>query len=217
MRSGNGELNLPQSDMGHPHAAMSRGLTLIELLIAIAILVTVTASSMLIFRGVTKAWRSGQLRTERYQQVRILFELFARELSSAVANPKYPFIGTDAVEDEPLKPASLRDEVFFIGTLPGRAGLVERGYWVDALGEMMCHDDEPADGDYVTTGVEEVCGRDIAEFDVTYFDGTQWLTHWDGRPGAAQAGRVPKAIHIVLAIGEHAPERFETVVHVPTG
>ncbi len=194
-----------------------RGLTLIELLIAMAILVTVTASTWMIFRGITKAWRSGQLRTERYQQVRLLFDLFARELSSCVVNTRYPFVGVDGAQGAPLKPESHRDEIFFIGTLAGRAGLVERGYWVNQRDEMMCHDDEPADGDFLTTGIEELCGREVVEFKVSYFDGTQWLSQWDGRPGAMQAGTVPKAIHIVLAIGAQAPERFETVIHIPTG
>src|SRR3990167_7373151 len=97
------------------------GLTLVELLVAMAILVTVTASALLIFRGITKAWRTGELRTERYQQARLLLDLFGRELSSSVVNPRYPLIGT-------------QDELFFVGTLPGRTGLVERGYWVTGDG-----------------------------------------------------------------------------------
>ena len=72
------------------------GMTLVELLVAVAILITVTASTMLVFRGITKAWQSGQLRTERYQQARLLFDLFVRELSSSVQSGKYPFIGKDA-------------------------------------------------------------------------------------------------------------------------
>jgi len=209
--------NGPWSLVLGPWSNRGRGLTLIELLIAIAILVTVTASTLLIFRGVTKAWQSGQVKTERYQQARLLFDLFARELTSCLAHSRYPFVGQDALDEDHLRPDTIQDELFFVGTLPGRSGLVERGYWVNRAGEMMCHDDEPADGDYVSTGVEEPCGRDVVEFDVSYFDGTQWLPQWDGRAGGAQAGKVPKAIHIILAIGEHATERFETVISIPTG
>jgi prepilin-type N-terminal cleavage/methylation domain-containing protein len=196
---------------------MRRGLTLIELLIAITILVLVTAATMLVFRGITKAWQSGQLRTERYQQVRLLFDLFARELASSVANPRYPFIGKDATDPDRLRPDGAQDELFFVGTLPGRAGLVERGYWVTTDGDMMCHDQEPADGDYVGSGVDELCGTDVGEFDVTYFDGAQWLSSWDAREGGAQANAIPKAVHVVLTIGRQPSERFETVIHVPTG
>lgn len=192
------------------------GLTLVELLIAMAILVTVTASTMLIFRGITRAWRSGQLRTERYQQARLLFDLFARELSSCVVQARYPLIGNDAAQGAPLKAGSTRDELFFVGALPGRAGLVERGYWVNAAGDLMCHDEEPADGDYMTTGTDEVCGSEVVEFDVSYFDGTTWLTQWDGRLGALQTAKAPKALRIVLTIGEQDGEQFETVIHVPT-
>jgi hypothetical protein len=109
---------------------------------------------------------------------------------------------------------STLDEVFFVGTLPGRASFVERGYWVSAGGVLMCHDDEPAEGDYAT-GASELCGSDIAEFKLSYFDGAEWLPRWDGR-SPAQAGQLPKALHIVLAIGREKPERFETVIYVPT-
>ena len=179
-----------------------------------AILVVVSASTALIFRGVTRAWRTGTLRTERYQQARLLFDLFGRELSSSVVSARYPFIGTQPGDSPRLHEGSMLDEVFFVGTLPGRASFVERGYWVNAGGALMCHDDEPADGDYAT-GESELCCSDVAEFKLSYFDGTDWLPRWDGR-SPAQASQLPKALHIVLAIGREKPERFETVIYVPT-
>ena len=190
------------------------GLTLVELLVAMAILVTVSASTALIFRGITRAWRTGQLRTERYQQARLLFDVFGREICSSVANPRYPMIGTEPSAEIRIHRGSVFAELFFVGTLPGRSGLVERGYWVDEHGVLMCHDDEPADGNYAT-GTSELCGQDISQFTAAYFDGTEWRDRWDGRaPG--EEGALPKAIHIVLVIGAQKPERFETVIHVPT-
>ena len=180
-----------------------------------AILVTVSAATLLMFRGITRAWRTGALRTERYQQARLLFDLFGRELSSCVASPRYPLIGIDASEGARLHDGSQFDELFFVGTLPGRAGLIERGYWVNAEGELMCHDDESADGDYAT-GTSELCGSGVSQFDVSYFNGEEWLNHWDARPLASQAGQLPKAVHIILTVGRQKPERFETVVYVPT-
>ena len=190
------------------------GFTLVELLIAMTILVIVTASTMLVFRGVTKAWRSGELKTERYQQARLIFDLFSRELSSCVANPRYPFIG-QPTGASPLKTGSTQAAIFFVGALPGRGGLVERGYWVTADGTLMCHDEEPADGDYAT-GTDELCGVDVGELVAAYFDGADWQAAWDGRSGAAQDGLVPRAIRLTLSVGRPNPERFETIIHVPT-
>lgn len=190
-------------------------LTLVELLIAMTILVTVSASAALIFRGITRAWRTGELRAERYQQARLLFDLFGRELSSSVANLKYPLIGHEAADGAPLQAGSRFDELFFVGTLPGRTGVIERGYWVNAAGQLMCHEDEPADGDY-QTGESEPCGHDVSQFDVSYFDGTEWLDRWEADQQPAQAGQLPKAVHVVMTIGDPTPERFETVIHVPT-
>ena len=196
----------------HPCGA---GLTLVELLVAMAILVTVTTSAMLIFRGITRAWRTGELRTERYQQARLLFDLFERELSSSLANPRYPFVGLKPSDAPHLAEGSVMDELFFVGTLPGRPGLVERGYWVNADGEFMCHDEEPADGDYAT-GTSELCGRDVMQFSVSYFDGSAWLDRWDGRPQAPHAARLPKAVHITVELGRQTSEQFDTVIYIPT-
>jgi len=199
-----------------PITLMQRGLTMVELLIAMAILVTVGVSTGLIFQGISQAWRTGQLRTERYQQARLLFDLFDRELSSCVASNRYPLIGTDGAQGTPIKPDSAYDELFFVGTLPGRAGLVERGYWMNAQQVLFCHDEEPADGDYLTVTADEFCGRDVSEFEVSFFDGTQWIAQWDGRPGKPQAATVPKAVRITLTIGEPRGEQFETIIAIPT-
>ena len=186
--------------------------TLVELLVALAILVTVSASTVLVFRSITRAWRTGSLRTDRYQQARLLFDLFGRELSSAVVSARYPLIGLKRTQASPLHegPAS-HDELMFVGTLPGRAGFIERGYWVNAKGELMCHDDDSGDGDYAT-GENELCARDVAEFTVAYFDGATWVEQWDLHP----QGQLPKAVRIELALGEGTPESFETIIYVPT-
>jgi hypothetical protein len=188
---------------------------LAELLVAMAILVVVTSSTMLIFRGIMRAWRTGQLRTERYQQARLLFDLFSRELTSAAANVRYPLVGLEASQEERFAEGGSSDQLFFVGALPGRSGLIERGYWVNAQRQLMCHDGEPADGDY-HTGTSELCGSQIGQLDVTYFDGTQWLDRWDARPLAPQAALLPKAVHIMLVIGDPSPKQFETVIYIPT-
>lgn len=180
----------------------ARGLTLVELLIALAIFAVVSAASVMIFRGITRAWRTGDLRAERYQQARLLFDLFERELTSCVASLRFPVIGGAA-------------ELWFTGTLPGRAGIVERGYRLEGA-RLLCHDGAPADGDYAT-GESEACGRELSAFRVSYFDGSEWIGDWDGRTGAAQAGRVPKAVKIELELGATEADRFETIVAIPTG
>ena len=180
-----------------------------------AILVTVSAAAALMLRGVTRAWQTGELRTDRSQQVRLLFDVFERELSSSISDPRFPLIGAKPSDAPPLHEGSVADALFFVGTLPGRTGFIERGYWVNGAGTLMCHEDEAADGDYAT-GDSEPCGRDVSQFTVSYFDDAQWLDRWDGRPGAPQQGTLPKAVRIVVMIGRPRPERFETIIYVPT-
>lgn len=191
---------------------MSRahGLTLVELLVALSILVVVSASTALIFRGIARAWQAGSLKSERYQQARLLLDLFERELASCLVSARYPMIGQPAGSADPLWEGASSDYVFFIGALTGRAGLTERGYWVNAQQELMCHDEAPADGD-PATGISERCGREVAALQIRYYDGVQWQDAWDSGASAA----LPKAIRLTLMLGASRPETFETVVHVP--
>ena len=177
-----------------------------------AILVTVTASTVLIFRGVSKAWRTGELRTARYQQARLLFDVFERELSSCVSSPAYPLLGIKAAGTTPLHAGpAVSDEIMFTGTLPGRTGFIERGYWVNIDHQLMCHDDESGDADYAT-GTDELCGGDVAALAITYFDGDEWLDQWE----LQALGKLPKAVRFVLSVGGQRGEQFETVIHIPT-
>ena len=191
------------------------GFTLVDLLVAMTILLVVVSVTWMMFRGILRAWQRGQIHTERYQQARLLSELFTRELSCATPNPSYPLLGnpTDA---EALKPSSVQGSVFFVGTLPGRSGLVERGYWLASTGELMCHDEEPSDGDYAT-GSDETCGTGVRGFAVSFFDGTVWRDEWDARAGGAQAGRLPVAVKLRLELGKDGGAPFETIIRLPAG
>ena len=191
---------------------MSRepGLTLVELLVALSILVVVSASTALIFRGISRAWQTGALKSERYQQARLLLDLFERELASCFVSPQYPLIGQPAGSPAPLWASAQADSIFFVAALTGREGLTERGYWVGAEQALMCHDEAPADGD-PATGLSERCGREVAALQIRYYDGAQWQDAWDS--GAAAA--LPKAVRLTLTLGAKKPETFETVIHVP--
>ena len=190
-------------------------MTLVEILVAMTILIIVSAATMLIFRSISNAWRTGQLRTERYQQARLLIDLFTREVSACTANTRFPLVGTAAGDPKRVKKEGVGDELFFAGTLAGRDRIIERGYWLLSDGALMCHDDPAADGNYAT-GVAEVCARDVTGLTITYFDGMDWQPRWDARTGQAQAGQWPKAVRFSITIGRKRPETFETMVNVPT-
>ena len=180
-----------------------------------AILLVVVSITWIMFRGILRAWQRGQIHTERYQQARLLSELFTRELSCAIPNPGYPLLGNPPDADA-FKSGSIQGSVFFVGALPGRSGLVERGYWLAASGALMCHDDEPADGDYAT-GSDEPCAIGVHGLAVSFFDGTAWREEWDARPTGAQAGRLPSAVRLLLELGSAGEEPFETVIRLPAG
>ena len=187
------------------------GMTLIEILVAMTILILVSASAALIFRSVSNAWRTGQIRTERYQQARLLIDLFTHEVSSCAANARFPLVGTSVGDSERIIKDSSGDELFFAGTIPGRQGLIERGYWLAPDGSLMCQDDASGDGNYAT-GDAEICARNVQGFHVSYFDGTDWQSRWNAKVTESW----PKAIKFSVIVGKQKPETFETIVNVPT-
>jgi hypothetical protein len=80
----------------------------------------------------------------------------------------------------------------------------------------MCHDDEPADGDYAT-GESDVCGNEVTGLVISYFDGLTWLDQWDAREASPnQETQLPKAVFLTLTLGKTKPEQFETVIYIPT-
>lgn len=87
---------------------------------------------------------------------------------------------------------------------------------MNAVGQLICHDDEPADGDFIATGRDEVCGTDIQGFDVSYFTGSEWVGQWDSRPTGLQAGQLPRALQVTVLIGREHPESFDIIIAVPT-
>ena len=187
------------------------GMTLVEILVAMTILIVVSASAALIFRSISNAWRTGQMRTERYQQARLLIDLFTHEVSSCTANARFPLVGVSAGDFGRVIKEGSGDELFFAGTIPGRQGIIERGYWLTAGGDLMCQDDASGDGNYAT-GDAEVCARNVQGFQVSYFDGTDWKPRWNSQA----TGSWPKAIKFSVIVGKQKPETFETIVNVPT-
>lgn len=69
-----------------------RAFTLVELLIAITILVSIVLLLTAMVSGVSRAWTSGEQRVAQFQDGRAVLDLMARELSQAVISPSLQFV-----------------------------------------------------------------------------------------------------------------------------
>ncbi len=188
---------------------MKRAFTLIEIMVAMAILVIVIGSTLAIFRASATSWRRGEMRAQRYQQARFILERMSKEISSIVpASLSGPYcLGTE-------------DKFYFICSLADApASLVELGYWLDEeADELMRTFQSTPDYDFSTFEEEEVLSENVAALHFEYSTGVSWQENWNSRPEAAQAGLLPKAVKIDFDIQDEkgaSTESFSTVVTLP--
>ncbi len=193
---------------GQAPFCVRRGFTLIEILVAMAILVIVIASTLAIFRASTASWRKGEMRAQRYQQARFILERMSREIASILpASLAGPYcLGTG-------------DKFYFISSLSDApVSLIEVGYWLDEDAcELMRSYASSPDYDFSTFEKEEVLSEQVSALNFQYSTGEIWQENWDSRAGAEQEGILPKAVRIDFDIRDEkgaSSESFSTVVTV---
>lgn len=195
----------------------ARGFTLLELLIAIAILASITLIIYGAFAGM-KSTRDGLQRvSDRYREGRIAMTRISQELQSAYLSSHMPintqlavvqtaFIGTrgtpaDRVDfnsfayrrlDRDSHESDQAEISYFGATDPKREGVTDLVRRVSPRLDL-----DPQKG-----GRVEVLATDIDLFDLEYLDALtgQWLESWDTRQALGQAGRVPLQIRILLVL-----------------
>ena len=185
-----------------------QGFTLIEILVAMAILIIVIGSTLAIFRASAASWRKGEVRAVRYQQARFILERMSREISS--------IIPTSLAGPYCL---GLPDKFYFISSsADAPAALIEVGYWADEeTQELMRNYQFSPDYDFSTFDKEETLSENISAINFRYWTGEIWRENWDSRPEADQDGILPKAVKISFDVQdekETTSESFTTVVTI---
>ena len=191
------------------------------MLIAMALLAIVVASSVTVFRGVAQSWQRGEVRSQRYQNARAIFDTVNREIASALPPmSRGCFVGL-ADGDAPVKAEAVGPSLFCVTLIPGLtpSEIAEVGYWLRGRDHMlMRHLDTKADANLQTADVDEPLGTQVAEWSLAYLDGTTWQERWDSREGAPQAGHLPKAVRIGVTLqdtGGREREHFDMTVTLP--
>lgn len=188
---------------------MKRAFTLIEVMVAMALLVIVIGSTLAIFRASATSWRKGELRAQRYQQARFILERLTREISSIVpASLAGPYcFGTV-------------EKFYFVFSLADAPNsLIEVGYWMDqGAQELIRGYQSPPDYNFNTFEEEEVFSENLSALSFQYSSGEIWQEDWDSRPAGAQSGILPKAVKIGFDIQDNKgtkTESFSSVVTLP--
>lgn len=195
----------------------ARGTTLIEILVALAVLAMISLMIYGAFESMSRGKRAEGARAERSRQGREAIDRIGRELSSAYLSLHAPllpayvtqttaFIGTngstfDRVDftsfahrrvDREAKESDQAEIGYFVvedPKVPEKMDLVRR--------EQVPIDLEPQRG-----GVVNVVCEDVESFDVRYLDPLtgQWVEQWDSTSAVGQFRRMPLEVKITLVV-----------------
>jgi type II secretory pathway pseudopilin PulG len=198
----------------------NRGFSVAELLIALSILIIVSAMVAVIFRSTQQSFLDAKafqhvIDLARQTVMRMQNNLKATFVeTTGIIN----FVGIDASQSR-FKPNSAEDEVFFILPDEGsQAGDIhEIGYWQRDDGNIMRHLDDSPDFDFSTASRDDELGLIISDLDFKYYDGTTYLDSWDSRSGATNEGEFPKAIKFSFNVSDEEnvlTKKFESLVRI---
>lgn len=189
-----------------------KGFSLVEVLIALAILALVVASTFTIFRSVSKSWQRGEVRTEVYNNARSAIGRVNVEISQAVFNKNSlcKFIGT-------------QDSIKFISFVSGANGVFESAeieYWYDkGRHSIVRNQDLDPDYDFSTYDTSDVLSSDISEVEFLYYDGLVWNTEWNSDNVQDKDSALPKAVKIKMKAQDKKGKQgeiFEVVARIKT-
>ena len=216
--------------MGHkPHAktcafvhlctcALKAGFTLVEILIALAILAMIVASTFTIFLSSSRSWQKGETRSERYHNARVAIGKMSMEISQAVISDSSlgKFIGEK----------THISFISFVSTTAGVFELAEIEYWVDNDQKfLMRNEDTDPDYDFSTQDYSDIMAEGVSLLEFSYYDGLTWSNTWnsdlvkEGTGPGQDRGILPEAVKIKLKVEDkkgRESEIFEVVTRLKT-
>ncbi len=206
------------------------GFTLLEVIVAIAILSLIAVMVYSSFFSMARSKRNLQEVASRYQQGRSALDRMSRELSAAFVSAHRPFTQVQPVRETAFIGSDERptDRIDFTSFSYRRlkrdaheSDQAEIGYFgstdpenrdkVDLVRRVSKYiDDDPTRG-----GIIQVLAEDVASLEISYLDPLtgEWTDSWDSTQPAGQLGRLPSQVWITLELNGgpgDATIKFET-------
>ncbi|MBU1911937.1 MAG: prepilin-type N-terminal cleavage/methylation domain-containing protein [Candidatus Omnitrophica bacterium] len=186
---------------GTTRKLFAEGFTLVEILISLAILAMIVASTFTIFRSASKSWQKGETRSQRYQNARNAVSRISTEISQAVINSNVlcKFTGDK----------NKISFISFVSTDSGVFELSEVEYWLDGAKRLlMRNDDVEPDYDFGTYDHSDILSDNVSQLEFSYFDGLVWLDAWNS--DEASGVGLPKAVKIKIRVEDKKAKEGET-------
>lgn len=179
-------------------SADERGFTLIELMIAMTLVVTLVTMAFLGLRVAVRSWAQGEERAEAHQHLRSVVHTLARAMSGA-----YPYRASRGTAPERVVLfAGTEQQVEFVTQAAPFPAAIPIAF--TAVVFSLNEGDEPglvvrqrALPNYEPFSAAEVVYRDptVTTLRFAYLDETGWTDRWDG----AEAKATPRAVRIAVA------------------
>lgn len=210
----------------HPSDSRQRGFTLIEVMIAIAILAGIAMTIYGAFSGMKRSKEGIERLNDRHREGRLAMSRMVRELQSAYLSAHEPIAPVQAVQKtafigsngspgdridfatfshrrllENSKDTDQAEVSYFTGVdpeNPGRVNLLRRvSPEIDLL---------PDEG-----GKTEILATDVDLFEVEYLDAAtgQWQERWDTSQATEQVARLPLQVRLILVLNGGARRSSE--------
>ena len=215
----------------------TRGVTLIEMLVALVITAIIVSSVYVAFNAGTKSWQVGDTMMQRYQNARGALDMMSREMSAM-------YMTISNIYNSGLLYSSVSNYEFrFVAAIPSDE---HTGKWdLCKIGYEYYESDEDGDG---TIEISEKRIRrafdvdpDLTDFDIDtsyqplvtnvtslgfkcrYWDenSSSWAEKvtWDSREGEVDEWDLPEAVEISITVQDDKqladPQTFTTIVRIP--
>lgn len=196
--------------------ARSRGMTLLEIMVSIAILGMVAVLIYGAFDSLSRGKKGEGMRAERTRQGRDALARMVRDLSGAYLSFHNPPNQTLQVRrTQFVGESGAFDRLDFTAFAHRRyekdakeSDQSEIGYFVvkdpdvDGKMDLVRREQSPPDMETKRGGVVNVIAENVASFDLRYLDATtgQWLETWDSLQNLNQPNRLPFEVRITLVL-----------------
>ena len=221
--------------MSRPRLARARGMTLLEVMVAVAVLAAVSVLIHGVMTSLSKGKKGEAVRAERVHQGREAMLRIVRDLSAAYISMHVPAIPALLTERTAFvgRSSSPYDRVDFTAFAHLRtekdsheSDQAEVGYFVsrdpdvDDKMDLVRREQTPIDIDPLRGGIINVVAENVQEFHVRYLDPmtSQWVTTWDSMQVSGQPNRLPLEVEITIVlkgVGSGPPYSYTTKVFLP--